>query len=241
MFSSVPILVSSIRGWSHVAEILDGGPSQAIGETPSQAVERLERILKRAAKADELSLFTEWTAAEAFVKRFPVQPVYYREGRRYLAGPVVQFPVRYVRMQDNRSAIYCVLPDLDQQFYCPDERWFTSMLSDTIRAVTATMQPEQLHQFWPPDVSEVRWIRVRMHAGSTHAIRPPSVRTLTTVAEPLVTKGTIFVANAGQIEARHRMPRMPFCNKSASMFSTRNAASERGFCIFRKDRQNSIV
>ncbi len=205
MFSSIPILVSSIRGWTHVAEVLDGGPAQAIGDTPSQAVERLERTLKRAAKADELSLFTEWTVAEAFVKKFPVQPVYYREGRRYLAGPVIQFPVRYVRMQDNRSAIYCVLPDLNQQFYCPDESWFTSMLSDTIRAVTATMQPEQLQQYWPPDTSEVRWIRIRMSVGSAQAARPPSVRTLTTVAEPLVTKGSVFVPNAEHLEARQRL------------------------------------
>ena len=57
------------------------------------------------------------------------------------AGPKVDLPVRYLRLEDQRGELYCLLPDFGEMLYCPSAELFKSTLIEAIRAITALMTP----------------------------------------------------------------------------------------------------
>ena len=193
MHLSYPVLVSKTAGIPYVAELLDGPDLTAVGETASKVCQKLERRLKRLSKHVSVNPSSTWKSIEIFCKAFPIQPMYMVQGRRHLAGPSVQFPVRYARMVDEKDGLYCLLPDLEEQFYCPDERIFMTMLTDTVRSMTATMSPEQVWKFWPPSEQEIRWIRIRTEPLGRSFGGHSRLKILPTVADPLIQKANPFV------------------------------------------------
>lgn len=204
MYVTLPALISSSPGWPVVAELLDGPDEETRSTTASKAMQRLEKRLSKIAKQNAISPAAQWASGELFQKSFPVQPMYIYQGRRYLAGPSIQFPVRIVRLRDDRGNLYCLLPDLGAEFFCPSEDLFATMLAETVRSITATMTPQQAVEFWPPTSSELKWVRVKVPRASK---APRSVRTkvLHLVAEPLARKSFPFIPVGSQLHAGYEL------------------------------------
>ena len=202
MYITLPALLSSSPGWPIIAELLDGPDAETAAPTAAMAMQRLERRLQRLTKRDRIRPAAEWVSGELHNKSFPIQPMYVHQGRRYLAGPPIHFPVRYIRLVDDRGSLYCLLPDLGTEFFCPDDDLFSTMLSETVRSLTATMAPDQVIEYWPPASSELRWVRVRvpkLRSSTARSFRP---KVLNSVAEPLVRKSKAYVPISGQARSR---------------------------------------
>ena len=120
----LPVLISATPGYPYVAELLDGADEQTVGASLASVMQRLQRNVAKIAKADRLHPAAEWEHGELLCKSFPVQPMYIHEGRRYLAGPPIQFPVRYVRLLDQRGALYCLYPILESNSIVQMKRCF---------------------------------------------------------------------------------------------------------------------
>ncbi|MEZ6076302.1 MAG: hypothetical protein R3C56_11770 [Pirellulaceae bacterium] len=68
--------------------------------------------------------------------------------------------------------------------YIPERKLLKTMLSETVRSITATLSPRELHKLWPPAASELKWIRLDLVKPANRQTLQHT-RVLRTVAEPL--------------------------------------------------------
>ena len=184
MFARMPVLVAQPKPGIAVAQLLDGLSHQSAGVSIEQAMRLLRRNLIREIKKHRISTLPTWASATLMTKSFPVQPAVVHKDRRYPAGPRISLPVRYVELVDERDMQYCMLPDFSEVLFIPEPALFRTMLTETVRSLTATMTPQQIHRFWPPPQSELRWMRLQL-AESRRSVGRASTRVLSQVAEPL--------------------------------------------------------
>lgn len=184
MFAKMPVLIDQPTAGVAIAQLLDGLSHQAAGFSVEQSLRLLKKSLHREIKKHRVSSLTTWKSATLLQKKFEVQPAVIYKERRYPAGPKVQLPVRYVELVDEREQLYCMLPDFGEVLYIPERRLLTTILSETVRSITATLSPRDLHKVWPPAASELQWIRLDL---AQPAKLPPlhATRVLQQVAEPL--------------------------------------------------------
>ena len=180
----MPVIVTQPKPGVAIAQLLDGLSHQAAGVSIEQALRLLKRNLIREVKKHRISTLPTWADARLFSKSFPVQPAIIHKDRRYPAGPRIALPVRYVELIDERAQLYCMLPDFSEVLFIPDPALMRTMLTETIRSLTATLTPQQLHRLWPPAQSELRWMRLTL-AEPSGLKRGTSSRVLSQVAEPL--------------------------------------------------------
>ncbi len=184
MFAKMPVLIDQPETGLAVAQLLDGLSHQALGVSIEQAMRLLKKSLAREIKKHRVSSLTTWKHALLSQRKFEVQPAILYKERRYPAGPKVLLPVRYVELIDQRDQLYCMLPDFGEVLYIPEPELLKTMLSETVRSITATLSPRDLHRLWPPNCSELRWIRLDLaEPGSLRSVHKP--KALSTVAESL--------------------------------------------------------
>ncbi len=184
MFVRMPVLVNQPKPGVAIAQLIDGLSHQALGGSIEQSLRLLQRSLRREVKRQRISSLTTWQSAELHRKKFSVQPVVIHRDRRYPAGPKVALPVRYIEMVDEREQRYCMLPDFGEFLYVPERSLLKTMLSETVRALTASLTPRDLHRLWPVAHSELHWIRLTL-AEPTQPRRGLRTKVLRSVAEPL--------------------------------------------------------
>jgi ATP-dependent Clp protease ATP-binding subunit ClpC len=195
MTFQLPVLVSSSDSRLFVADVVDRTEFEALGNSESDVIAKLKRKLRRASRKGRLRQHFDWTGGSVHTKNFTVQPMYVEKGRRYLAGPKIQMPVRYIRLIDTHDKRFCVLPEFGEEFYFPDEDVFASMLSDTVHSITSTLSPREVNQLWPPSVSSLHWLRSsedrrRSRRGLMEDTLETIAPTLSSVAQRIVRKGT---------------------------------------------------
>ncbi len=184
MFAKMPVLIDQPAPGVAIAQLLDGLSHQAAGFSIEQSLRLLKKSLHREIKKHRVSSLTTWKSATLAQKKFDVQPAIIFRDRRYPAGPKVQLPVRYVELIDQREQLYCMLPDFGEVLYIPDRKLLKTMLSETVRSITATLSPRELHKLWPPAASELQWIRLDLVKPANRQTLQHA-RILRTVAEPL--------------------------------------------------------
>jgi len=184
MFVRMPVIVNKPQPGVAIAQLLDGLSHQAAGVSVEQALRMLKRNLVREIKKQRILTLPTWQDAKLQTKSFPVQPAVIHKERRYPAGPRISLPVRYVELVDERDQQYCMLPDFSEILFIPEPNLLRTMLSETVRSLTATLSPQQLHRLWPPAQSELRWMRLTL-AEPPKFISAATTRTLSQVAEPL--------------------------------------------------------
>jgi ATP-dependent Clp protease ATP-binding subunit ClpC len=197
------VLINQPTSGIAVAQLLDGLSHQALGGSVEQAMRLLKRSLLREIKRHRISSLTTWQSAELNQKNFLVQPVVIHRDRRYPTGPKVSLPVRYVELVDEREQLYCMLPDFGEFLYIPERKLLKTMLSETIRSLTATLTPRELHRFWPAESSELRWVRLTL-ARPRGFQGGPQMKTLHSVAEPLTDRRNLAIPT-GSRELHVRM------------------------------------
>jgi ATP-dependent Clp protease ATP-binding subunit ClpC len=184
MFAKLPVLIDQVAPGVAIAQLLDGLMYQGLGVSAEQALRQLKKSLNRELKKRRVSSLTTWKSAELLRKKFDVQPAIIYKERRYPAGPRVQLPVRYVELMDQRDQLYCMLPDFGEVLYVPERELLSTMLSETVRSLTATLAPKDLLELWPPAQSDLRWVRLNLVPPTGNvSLKPP--RVLSAVAEPL--------------------------------------------------------
>lgn len=183
MFVRMPVIVAQPKPGIAIAQLLDGLSHQSAGVSIEQAMRMLKRSLVREIKKHRISTLPTWVNATLNTKSFPVQPAVIHKDRRYPAGPRVSLPVRYVELIDEREMQYCMLPDFSEVLFIPEPALFRTMLTETVRSLTATLTPQQMHRLWPPAQSELRWMRLQL-AEPRKFSSGVSTRVLTQVAEP---------------------------------------------------------
>jgi ATP-dependent Clp protease ATP-binding subunit ClpC len=184
MFAKLPVLIDRPAPGIAIAQLLDGLMHQAMGVSTEQAIRLLKKRLSQEVKKHRVSSLTTWKSAELSRKKFDVQPAIINKERRYPAGPRVQLPVRLVELIDQRDQLYCMLPDFDEVLYIPERGLLTTILSDTVRSLTSTLSPRDLHKLWPPAESEMRWMRLDL-VSPTNGRVDHQPRVLSSVAEPM--------------------------------------------------------
>jgi ATP-dependent Clp protease ATP-binding subunit ClpC len=184
MFAKMPVLIDQPTAGVAIAQLLDGLSHQAAGFSIEQSLRLLKKSLHREIKKHRVSSLTTWKSATLAQKKFDVQPAIIFRERRYPAGPKVQLPVRYVELVDQRDQLYCMLPDFGEVLYIPERKLLKTMLSETVRSITATLSPRELHKLWPPAASELKWIRLDLVKPANRQTLQHT-RVLRTVAEPL--------------------------------------------------------
>ncbi len=184
MFVRMPVIVAQPKPGVAIAQLLDGLSHQSAGVSVEQAMRMLKRNLIREVKKHRISTLPTWTSASLMTKSFPVQPAVIHKDRRYPAGPRISLPVRYVELIDERDLQYCMLPDFAEVLFIPEPSLFRTMLTETVRSLTATLTPQQIHRLWPPEHSELRWMRLQL-AEPRKFSGGVSTRVLAQVAEPL--------------------------------------------------------
>lgn len=180
----MPVLIDQPEPGVAIAQLLDGLSHQATGVSIEQSLRLLKRSLNREIKKHRVSSLTTWREASLASKRFEVQPAVIFRERRYPAGPKVALPVRYVELIDQRDQLYCMLPDFGEVLYIPERDLLKTMLSETVRSITATLTPRDLHRLWPPADSALRWIRLDL-AEPKRFRTSQRTRVLSTVAEAM--------------------------------------------------------
>ncbi len=180
----MPVIVTQPKSGVAIAQLLDGLSHQAAGVSIEQALRLLKRNLLREIKKHRISTLPTWEDAKLFTKSFQVQPAIIHKDRRYPAGPRIALPVRFVELIDEREQQYCMLPDFSEILFIPEPELMRTMLTETMRSLTATLTPQQLHRLWPPAQSELRWMRLTLAEPSGFKRGTPS-RVLSQVAEPL--------------------------------------------------------
>ena len=188
MFIRLPVMLSFASGGACVAQLLAGPAFESLGTNAEQAMRTLKARVRRTVKSNHWAAHSIWASAELSTRSFPVRPVVVHADRRFPAGPKVDLPVRYLRLEDQRGELYCLLPDFGEMLYCPSAELFKSTLIEAIRAITALMTPAQLRKLWPPKHSELRWLRVKLKEVSTGIAAKLSETTLSLVAEPLASR-----------------------------------------------------
>jgi ATP-dependent Clp protease ATP-binding subunit ClpC len=186
MFAKLPVLIDQVAPGVAIAQLLDGLMYQGLGISAEQALRELKKSLNRELKKRRVTSLTTWKSAELLRKKFDVQPAIIYKDRRYPAGPRVQLPVRYVELMDQRDQLYCMLPDFGEVLYVPERDLLGTMLSETVRSLTATLAPKDLLELWPPAHCDLRWVRLNLVPASTSVVLKPP-RVLASVAEPLHT------------------------------------------------------
>lgn len=184
MFAKLPVLIDQVAPGVAIAQLLDGLMYQGMGVSVEQALRQLKKSLNREVKKRRVSSLTNWKSATLAHKKFDVQPAIIYKERRYPAGPRVQLPVRYVELLDPRDQLYCMLPDFGEVLYVPERGLLTTILSETVRSLTATLAPRDVHKLWPPAASELRWLRIDLVSPGV-ARASSHTRVLSMVAEPL--------------------------------------------------------
>lgn len=203
-FAKLPILIDRVAPGIAIAQLLDGLMHQAAGISIEQAMRLLKKRLGREIKKHRVSSLTTWKSAELSRKKFDVQPAIIYKERRYPAGPRVQLPVRLVELVDQRDQLYCMLPDFDEVLYIPERGLLSTMLSDTVRSLTSTLSPRELHKLWPPAESELRWMRLNLVSPSSgRSVAEP--RVLSSVAEPLHDSRSLFIVPGSRDEAMRQL------------------------------------
>ncbi len=188
MFIRLPVMLSFASSGACVAQLLAGPAFEALGTNAEHALRTLKSRVRKTVKSNHWAAHSIWSSAELSTRSFPVRPVVVHADRRFPAGPKVDLPVRYLRLEDQRGELYCLLPDFGEMLYCPSAELFKSTLVEAIRAITALMTPAQLRKLWPPQHSELRWLRVKLkEAGSSSSTRREETN-LSLVAEPLASK-----------------------------------------------------
>ncbi len=162
MFIRLPVMLSISSGGACVAQLLAGPAFEALGANAEQAMRTLKARVRRTIKSNHWAANSVWASAELSTRTFPVLPVVVHADRRYPAGPKVDLPVRYLRLEDQRGELFCLLPDFGEMLFCPNAELFKSTLFEAVRAITALLTPAQLRKLWPPKQSELRWLRVRI-------------------------------------------------------------------------------
>ncbi len=202
MFAKMPVLVDQPCSGVAIAQLLDGLSHQAAGVSIEQSLRLLKKSLNKEIRKHRVSSLNTWKSAELAQKKFEVQPAIIYKERRYPAGPKVQLPVRYVELIDQRDQHYCMLPDFGEVLYIPEPELLRTILSETVRSITATLSPRELHKLWPPAASELRWMRLNLAEPS--GPRPlHQVRVLSTVAEPLSDGRNLTLVPGSREEPMH--------------------------------------
>lgn len=184
MFAKLPVLIDQVAPGVTVAQLLDAQSYQGLGVSAEQALNQLHKQLHRELKRRRVSQLTTWQSASLHRKKFDVQPAIIFKERRYPAGPMVQLPVRYVELMDQREQLFCLLPDFGEFLYIAERELLTTLLSEAVHSITATLSPQDILELWPAAADELRWLRVNLPPPSSRTrLRQP--RILSTVAEPL--------------------------------------------------------
>lgn len=203
-FAKLPVLIDRVAPGVAIAQLLDGLMHQAVGVSIEQAMRLLKKRLGREIKKHRVSSLTTWKSAELSRKKFDVQPAIIYKERRYPAGPRVQLPVRLVELVDQRDQLYCMLPDFDEVLYIPERGLLSTMLSDTVRSLTSTLSPREIHKLWPPAESELRWMRLNLVSPSSgRSVAEP--RVLSSVAEPLHDSRSLYIVPGSRDEALRQL------------------------------------
>ncbi|MCA9133446.1 MAG: ATP-dependent Clp protease ATP-binding subunit, partial [Planctomycetales bacterium] len=189
----MPILIDQPLPGVAIAQLLDGFAHQATGVSVEQAMRMLKRGLAKEIKQQRISTLPTWREASLAQRRFTVQPAIIYKERRYPAGPSVALPVRYIELTDTREQLYCMLPDFGEVLYIPERALLKTILSETVRSVTAILAPRELHRLWPPATSELRWMRVALAEPRRYG-GGPSTKTLSGVAEALTDGRNLAIA-----------------------------------------------
>jgi ATP-dependent Clp protease ATP-binding subunit ClpC len=184
MFARMPVLINQPASGVAVAQLIDGLSHQALGGSIEQALRILKRNLVREVKRHRISTLTTWQSATLHTKQFLVQPAVIHKDRRYPTGPKVALPVRYIEMLDDRDQLFCMLPDFGEFLYIPEGPLLKTMLSETVRSLTATLTPREIHRLWPAERSEIRWMRLTLAEPARYQA-VESAKVLRSVAEPL--------------------------------------------------------
>lgn len=200
MFAKMPVLIDQPAAGVAVAQLLDGLSHQAAGFSIEQSLRLLKKSLHLEIRKHRVSSLTTWKSATLSQRKFEVQPAIIYKERRYPAGPKVQLPVRFVELVDQREQLYCMLPDFGEVLYIPERKLLKTMLSETVRSITATLSPRELHKLWPPASSELQWIRLNL--AKPASLRPlHRTRVLRTVAEPLSDGRNLTIVAGSRDEA----------------------------------------
>ncbi|MEZ6137185.1 MAG: AAA family ATPase [Pirellulaceae bacterium] len=201
----MPVLIDQPTAGVAVAQLLDAMSHQALGGSIEQAMRLLKRKLTREVKRQRISSLTTWQSAQLHQKQFLVQPVVIHRDRRYPTGKKVNLPVRYLELVDGREQLYCMLPDFGEFLYIPERKLLGMMLSETVRSLTATLTPREIHRLWPAAASELRWMRLTLAEPraprSGHALK-----VLRSVAEPLTDRRNLAIpvgARGGEMRLLH--------------------------------------
>ena len=159
MFYQSPILISCREDGLIVATSVIEESVQAVAHTRSHAKKLLERRMRKLLECSCIRL-DKFKSVVLDKRSFPAQPMHMQRRRRYPAGPTVTVPVRFVKIVDNWDKLFCILPDFGIHFYCPIEADFDAMLQETVRSMLASISPEKMVLCWPPNTTELDWLRV---------------------------------------------------------------------------------
>lgn len=195
----MPVLIDQPEPGVAIARLLDGQAYQAAGVSVEQAVRVLKRKLLREIKKHHISSIATWKQAELFKKSFSVQPAVIHKERRYPAGPKVSLPIRYVELIDQRDQLYLMLPDLGEILFVPERGLLKTILSETVRAQTAVLSPAEIHRLWPSDLSELRWLRLKL-AQPPRFQTSAQTRVLASVAEPVSDRSNLTIVAGSRDE-----------------------------------------
>ncbi|MFO1063523.1 MAG: AAA family ATPase [Pirellulales bacterium] len=197
MFVNMPVMVSILESGICAVQLPLGSRYQAVGASPDAAIRVLKKRVRKEIHGRHASTAGMWAKAELEQKNFSVRPAVVHDSRRYPAGPEVNLPVRYLRLEDQNGELYCLLPDFGEILFCPQPDLFRTTLNDAVRSLTALLTPNELRRYWPPPASEVRWLRVSLKDSRTRAVQS-SIKKLATVAEPLSAKSSSAQLGGGR-------------------------------------------
>ncbi len=204
MFVRFPVMISYSTSGACVAQLLAGPAYESLGGSADQALKALKNKLRRTIRANHWAAASVWADAELQTKSFPVRPVVVHAERRFPAGPRVDLPVRYLKLLDQRGDLYCLLPDFGEMLYCPNGDMFKSTLTESVRSLTALLSPGQLRRLWPPEQTEVRWLRVKLKEPRAQG-ESNRVSKLSLVAEPITSRSMSTHLGGGREHARNAL------------------------------------
>ena len=185
MFVRLPVMLSFANSGACVAQLLAGPAYEALGANAEQSLRTLKSKVRRTIRSNHWAANSIWADAELQTRSFPVRPVVVHADRRFPAGPRVDLPVRYLRLEDQRGELYCLLPDFGEMLYCPHADLFRTTLNEGVRSLTALLSPGQVRALWPPKHTEIRWLRVKLKEPRTSRGASPNDLKLALVAEPV--------------------------------------------------------
>ncbi|MCC6509146.1 MAG: ATP-dependent Clp protease ATP-binding subunit [Pirellulaceae bacterium] len=188
MFIRLPVMLSFANSGVCVAQLLAGPAYEALGASAEQALRTLKNRVRRTVKTNHWAANSIWAEAELQTRSFPVRPVVVHADRRFPAGPKVDLPVRYLKLEDQRGELYCLLPDFGEILYCPSADLFRSTLIEAVRSMTALMTPGQVRRMWPPKQTELRWLRIKLKDAGNGRLAAGGDGKLSLVAEPITAR-----------------------------------------------------